>query len=378
MSVDDPLHPERLALDLYAAVLDGAPVQGVLDAIRRGVGADSAWVSRISFAGNKTARAERFEQIGFDPASAAEYLAHWVMYDPWVAAAPGLGPGVHNFDRTVNEADYLASAFWNDFGRHQPNAARHALAATAAVDGEAIGNIALQRNGRSGAFGASEEGLLAALYPHFARALLIEARLAEAGLQAAAAGAGLDALRHGVAIIAPHGQLVRVNAALHDMVARGDGLRLSANRLLADDPAAQSRLSRAIDTVLAAGPLAAAVATDIFALPRPSGGAWRVQVTAIQAGASGLFAGFSGALVMVADPRQVPLPSAATVQAMLGLTPAEADLALSLAAGRTLAEHARRRRVALETLRTHLASIRRKTGCRRQAELVALVLSLAA
>ncbi len=378
MPDDNPLHPERLALDLYAAVLDGAPVQGVLDAIRRGVGADSAWISRVAFAGNQCAGAERFEQIGLDPASTADYLAHWVKHDPWLIASAGLGPGVHNYDHAVPQRDYLASAFWNDFASRQQPAAQHVVAAGVAVAGEATGMLALQRNGRAGAFGAREEKLLAAIYPHLSRALLIEARLAEAGLQAAGAGAGLDALRHGVAIIAPNGRLVRVNTALHDMVARRDGLRLSPNRPLADDPAAQARLSRAIDAALAAAPRAAAPATDIFAVPRPSGGAWRVQVTALQAGATGPFAGFTGALVMVADPRQAPLPSATTVQAMLGLTPAEASLVLALAAGHSLAQHARRRRVALETLRTHLASIRRKTGCRRQAELVALIVALGA
>jgi len=50
--------------------------------------------------------------------------------------------------------------------------------------------------------------------------------------------------------------------------------------------------------------------------------------------------------------------------------------AAALAAGATLADHARKRGVSLETVRSQMASIRRKTGCRRQAELVALVASV--
>lgn len=52
MGIDDEaMHPDQLALDLYAAVLDGTPMVGVVDAIRRAVGADSAWISRIGFVG---------------------------------------------------------------------------------------------------------------------------------------------------------------------------------------------------------------------------------------------------------------------------------------------------------------------------------------
>jgi DNA-binding CsgD family transcriptional regulator/GAF domain-containing protein len=375
---DDDSQPERLALALYAAVLDGTPIQEVLEAIRRATGADSAWMSRVSYAGGRPTGAQRFEDVGLDPAAIGEYVADWVMHDPWVVATGPLGPGLHNYDRIVPEHTYLASPFWNEFARRQALAVRHGISAVVAAEGETVGTISLQRTARPGAFGEAEERLLTALRPHLARAVALESRLAEAGLQAAAAGAGLDAMRHGVAIIARDGRLVRANAALLDMATRGDGLHLARGGPVAEDPAAQLRLSRAIAAVLAAPPGAAALATDIFPVPRRSGGVWRVQVTALAAAAQGPFAGFSGALVLVADPQALPLPSAATVQVMLGLTPAEADLALALAAGRSLADHARRRRVALETVRSHLASIRRKTGCRRQAELVAMVISLAA
>ena len=377
MPAADPLHPERIALDLYAAVLDGGPLVGVVDTIRRAVGADSAWISRITFAGGRPQGAAPLEHAGFDPAVLTEYAAHWVPHDPFLAATQTLPAGIVNFERLVPHASYMRSPFWNDFARFMEQPVQHVAGAVVDVPGAASGILALQRSGRPGAFGAAQEKWLAALYPHLSHAMVAEARLAEAGLLAAATGAGLDALNQGIAIIAPDGRMVRANAALLEQVARRDGLRLTGHGLLADDPRAQAVLARHIATALAAAagrhPLPDA---GIFAIPCRSGGAWRVQVLALNAAANGLFAGFTGALVMVADPHEATLPPPATVQAVLGLTRAEAELALALAAGQGLAHHARQRGVAVETLRTHLASIRRKTGCRRQAELVAMILSL--
>jgi DNA-binding CsgD family transcriptional regulator len=70
--------------------------------------------------------------------------------------------------------------------------------------------------------------------------------------------------------------------------------------------------------------------------------------------------------------RRRALP-AASLARLFSLTPAQAALAAALAAGATLEEHARKRGISRETARSHLAEIRRRTGCRRQAELVALL-----
>ncbi|MBV9078260.1 MAG: helix-turn-helix transcriptional regulator, partial [Methylobacteriaceae bacterium] len=57
------------------------------------------------------------------------------------------------------------------------------------------------------------------------------------------------------------------------------------------------------------------------------------------------------------------------------LTGAEAAVALDLLSGEGLKASARRLGISLETARTHLRHIFAKTGARRQAELVRLILS---
>jgi DNA-binding CsgD family transcriptional regulator len=83
--------------------------------------------------------------------------------------------------------------------------------------------------------------------------------------------------------------------------------------------------------------------------------------------------GFRGAVLLVSDAGKRPQPAPALLARLFRLTPAEASLAASLAAGRSLDDHAKRRGIARETVRSQLAAIRRKTGCRRQTDLVALL-----
>jgi DNA-binding CsgD family transcriptional regulator len=61
-----------------------------------------------------------------------------------------------------------------------------------------------------------------------------------------------------------------------------------------------------------------------------------------------------------------------------GLTPAEAGLTTALARDQTLREYADTAGITTNTARWTLKQVLNKTGCRRQTELVALVLAHAA
>ncbi|MCC7045566.1 MAG: hypothetical protein IT562_02525 [Alphaproteobacteria bacterium] len=72
---------------------------------------------------------------------------------------------------------------------------------------------------------------------------------------------------------------------------------------------------------------------------------------------------------------QATLPEqAARLRELFRLTPAEGDVVLALAAGQTVAMHAEQRGVSLNTVRTLLKRAMVKIGCRRQSQLVAIVL----
>ncbi len=82
------------------------------------------------------------------------------------------------------------------------------------------------------------------------------------------------------------------------------------------------------------------------------------------------------ALVTFASAGPESLPSPAFLRGMFGLTAAEATVALALAAGASAGAIARDRAISLETVRSHLKTIFAKTGTKRQATLVLLILQL--
>lgn len=58
-----------------------------------------------------------------------------------------------------------------------------------------------------------------------------------------------------------------------------------------------------------------------------------------------------------------------------GLTPAETRLVESIAGGASVAEHAERQGISTNTARVHMQRVLEKTGARRQAELVRMILA---
>jgi DNA-binding CsgD family transcriptional regulator len=80
---------------------------------------------------------------------------------------------------------------------------------------------------------------------------------------------------------------------------------------------------------------------------------------------------------MIDDPEARLPPEAPVLRQIFGFTGAEASVAIAVSSGRDVDEIARMRRVSPGTLRNQLKTVFAKTGVRRQAELVALLLRYA-
>jgi DNA-binding CsgD family transcriptional regulator len=96
------------------------------------------------------------------------------------------------------------------------------------------------------------------------------------------------------------------------------------------------------------------------------------HVIPIRGNARDLFVQCTGVLVMtpVSLPKAPPIE---LIQSLFDLTPAEARVARSLVAGETVEEIASASGVSNNTVRSQVRGVLEKTGCRRQAEVVALL-----
>lgn len=79
-------------------------------------------------------------------------------------------------------------------------------------------------------------------------------------------------------------------------------------------------------------------------------------------------------VVFISDPQGQENASQQMLAELFELTPAEANLAIKLARGLSLAEMSAEQNISQHTARAQLKSIFAKTGASRQAELVRLVL----
>jgi DNA-binding CsgD family transcriptional regulator len=206
---------------------------------------------------------------------------------------------------------------------------------------------------------------LDALRPHLARSALMSARLRLERARAATetlALIGLPAL-----IFDSNGKVLSANRMIEMM---SDHITWRAqDRVALKDRIANLLLQQAIATLQ----LEPGKQVLSFAVRGKLNDASLVaHMIPIRGNARDIFVRCAGVLVLtpVAAPQA---PAVELIQSLFDLTPAEARVARNLAAGDTLDEIAATGRVSRNTVRSHVRGVLEKTGCRRQAEVVALL-----
>ena len=176
----------------------------------------------------------------------------------------------------------------------------------------------------------------------------------------------LDRLAAGVIVTDARGRLIEMNRAAETILRRGDALSIREHRLCARRADEDTKLAQLI---------AAAAAREIGSVGAGrtliGRGAGRMGYTLTVAPLRGdlTIDGRPLAMVIVTDPDAQSV-SASDLADCFGLSPAESRLALALMTGKKLADIAVVFGVRITTLRTQLSSILRKTGVKRQIDLL--------
>jgi DNA-binding CsgD family transcriptional regulator/PAS domain-containing protein len=232
--------------------------------------------------------------------------------------------------------------------------------------------FSVQRSFKQGHVQRRDIEMMARLAPHMRQAYDVAQRLGAAGDARRSLEAALECLADGVLLVGRDGAVLFANSAVRAIARRSDGIALRGGRLDLGAAEARLRLDAALASTARADDIAAADARD-FPVPRAGGvppyvmsvrplvDHERKHVTNTQA----------AAIVFVHDPLGRSAAAADTLRQGLGLTEAEAALALALQAGIPLAGYAGTRGLSLNTVYTHLRRLREKTGCTRMPELIA-------
>jgi DNA-binding CsgD family transcriptional regulator/PAS domain-containing protein len=222
-----------------------------------------------------------------------------------------------------------------------------------------------------------EIGML--LLPHLRRAVTISNVLDARAIERAHMAEALDALRCGVVLTNRDGDILHANRSAEHMLQDGGVLKGTGGTLSARTPAAAQELRKAIrlaagnETLLGktglaislSGPAAAPVLAHVLPM---SGSELRTQLRPEAVAAVFVGASTATALELTADETKDYL------RRRFGLTAAEANVALEIVQGDGREAVADRLGISMTTVRTHLTHIFEKTGVRRQAELVRLLM----
>ncbi|WP_119418863.1 helix-turn-helix transcriptional regulator [Desertibaculum subflavum] len=235
--------------------------------------------------------------------------------------------------------------------------------------------ICLHRPRAAGHATPEEIALFGALMPHFERAFLLERRLGLALTPGGAAAALLDLNPTGILVIDAHGRVAFANRAAEAMAARADGFALLPDGMHAlragDDAKLQRLIGAAVKPEKRGG--------GALRLARKTGARdYTVQVMPLPPTAAIVASVVPAACVLIADPTALAPPVGHLLGPLYGLTATETRVAEQLAAGDTIEQAAQALGMAWATARSHLAAIFRKTGTRRQPELMRLLLTLPA
>ena len=206
---------------------------------------------------------------------------------------------------------------------------------------------------------------LNALRPHLVRSALMSARLHFERARATTEALGLIGLP--ALLIDGHAKIVAANHLIEELT---EHLRLKAHdRVLLKDIRADQLLQEAVATLLAG----TSASVRSFAVRDVDGAAAFVaHVIPLRRTARDVFS--RGEAVLVLTP--VTLPQALPVelvQSLFDLTPAEARVARHLTTGQTVEQIATSGCVSIATVRSQVRGVMEKMGCRRQAEVVALL-----
>jgi DNA-binding CsgD family transcriptional regulator/PAS domain-containing protein len=212
-------------------------------------------------------------------------------------------------------------------------------------------------------FSASQVGRFAALAPHVGQAFGLSRQLQAVHALDAQRRRHFDALRCGFVLCDLAGGVRWYNRAAEALLAGHGPLRLSGAALHGQ---------RGVDSALLLRELASAsadVKRSRFLRLGHGSDALHVAIHVVTPDA---------AMLLLTPARAGSAIAPDALATLFGLTPTEAQLAAALVAGHTVKQYASQRRVSEGTARCQLKLVQAKTGAKRQADLVRLVLCSAA
>jgi DNA-binding CsgD family transcriptional regulator/PAS domain-containing protein len=313
-----------------------------------------------------------FTFVNLDPAFIQEYLDYMAPLDPtaqYVVRHPH--QSVIHDGLVITERDKSRSAYYDWHLRYGDLRFRMVGQVSPAPAVQA--GVSMLRTSKSGRFEPADIERFAFLQRHIHRALALGFRLGSLGTLQQCTTELLDRNPAAILLLDDQKRIVYANRRAEALHTARDGMSLSGGLQLASNQD-NDKLQTLIVQTIADSSLA--TAGGGMQASRPSGRRpYVILVYPMSARYETLMALRPAVCVVVIDPEVTASVPLERLQAVLGLTEAEARLAALLAEGQDLRDAALQLGITYGTARTRLATIFQKTDTRRQGELIKLLLT---
>ena len=227
-----------------------------------------------------------------------------------------------------------------------------------------------------GGWSSDQVRLIRRLQPHVHQSAILRHALVEAGVGGTSATGLLASTRVGIIHLDRRGRIMTANDAALEILRKRDGLMDWEGFLHARRPVEDARMSRLLG--LALRPWGVRGSAGSMSITQASSLSERLALHIAPVGDD--YPHFRtrrlGAVVLLVDPTSRARLDAGHVAKALDLTRTESELAVALAAGRTVKDIAQMIGRTEATVRWHLKQLYRKQGISRQVDLVRRVLSV--
>jgi DNA-binding CsgD family transcriptional regulator len=367
----------KLIDNIYEAALDPSVLPTMLGKVADMVGGTQLMMGVHAFSGQRPSAI----MPRMDPELLDAYHRHWAQHDiQWLSTNSAPVGKILPADVSVPHDEFARTAIYNEWYR-QAGIGVAGLGVNLYVKDGVPVVCGIRRSTRDGDFSLDDVRMFEILAPHLARAIKLHHCLRQERLAAEAASARARWDCDGVVLVDKESRILHLDPDANRIIDARDGLRVEQGRLIADDRSVNAALSRIVDRhgrenfePRAPRPLLIArgkgrAPLQIEAMP------YRAKQPEMVFGV--MNTEMPAAIVIITDPERSHSLPKECLRTRFGLTPAEADLALEIAKGDGRIAAAARLGISVGTVRTHIARIFEKTGVRRQAELVRIVLKYA-
>ena len=373
---------DRLVRSIYEGALEQPPWQSTLPILREVI--DAQVVSLVLRPPSAGDRGVILNSVRPDPcqghgdAALADpedwevtaYCEQFFSLDPFINLPPDR---IISLDDLLTDEQLIASDYYQHY--LQPIGLFRILGVDTGETDGLLARLRFSRHREEPPFSARERDTLALLTPHLRLAIDIYARLNHITSQRDIYAGAVDQLSVATIILDEKRRLLDTNALASALLKEADGLTLHGQQLRIDNRDTDRELQANLASVISAQQAGETSVLKALRVPRTAGRApLGLVIRPVPMSEWGEGQAGPSVAVFVSDPELQDSASQQTLGKLFGLSPAEANVAILLARGLSLAEISQVQNISPHTARAQLKSIFAKTGVSRQAELVRMVI----